>query len=70
MEGFINNSSLRWCKEDVFANTPDELGIQLTDAEAQQLLEDFFEEHQEWLTERINEAMREFLHSRLDSWEI
>lgn len=68
MKNFINNPSLKWCKEDVYANLADE--VQLTDDEAQELLEEFFEEHQDWLTERINDAMREFLHFRLDSREI
>lgn len=48
----IKNSSLVWSTEDVHAAMSDEMRNS----------KEFFETHADWIGERINEAMSEFLY--------
>ena len=60
----IKNSSLVWSTEDVHANMSDEMrnSKEWTEDELLDLGEQFFETHADWLGERINDAISEFLY--------
>lgn len=60
----IKNSSLVWNTEDVYVNMTEEMrnSKKWTEGELLDLGDRFFDIHQEWLIERINDAMSEFLH--------
>ena len=64
----IKNSSLVWSTEDVYVNMTEEMrnSKEWTEEELLALGEQFFDTHADWLGERINDAMSEFLHFEVD----
>ena len=64
----IKNSSLVWSTEDVYVNMTEEMrnSKEWTEEELLALGEQFFDTHAEWLGERINDAISEFLYFEVD----
>lgn len=60
----IENSSLVWSTEDIYANMTEEMrnSREWTEEELLDLGEEFFDTHADWLGERINDAISEFLY--------
>lgn len=69
MDNPIKNPSLRWYKEDVIANLPEGIDVNMTQEYAQELLQEFFDIHMDWITQSINEAMSDFLEDKLTNQE-
>jgi len=71
MKNTVEHVSLQWDAEDFYAayeSVCDTLDIEpqgIGKMQAIQELTEFFEEHEEWLTSRINDALHEWLYLKM-----